>query len=85
MRETYGKKSAMFCADIVFSIAVTLVLLVLAGFSAIPFIGRLFGLLYLLGSIVVGIFSPLFTGLVRAYFYDRKDEAKVQEPEPEFV
>ena len=85
MRETYGKKSAMFCADFVFGIAVTLVLLVLAGFSAIPFIGRLFGLLYLLGSIVVGIFSPLFTGLVRAYFYDRKDEAKVQEPEPEFV
>ena len=85
MRETYGKKSAMFCADFVFGIAVTLVLLVLAGFSAIPFIGRLFGLLYLLTAIVIGIFSPLFTGLVRAYFYDKKDEAKEQEPEPEFV
>lgn len=85
MRETQGKKGSMFCADIVISIAIVLVLLILAALGAIPFIGRLFALIYLLAVIVVAVFSPLFMGLVRAYFYDKKDEAKVQAPEPEYV
>lgn len=70
MEMTNGKKGQMFLADICFTVGLWLVSFVLGFLSAIPFIGALFTLVLVVLSIAVLAFSPIFTGLYKAAFYE---------------
>lgn len=80
MEMTKGKKGQMFLADLCFFGGIFVVSLVLALFSAIPYIGILFTLVTLIYSIAVALFSSIFVGLYGAYFYVAAEEPAVAEP-----
>ena len=69
-QRTEGFKGKMFGADILAVLAVMGVYLVLALLCMIPFIGKLFALIYLLFHLCVLAFLPLFLGLVQSAFYE---------------
>ncbi|MBO4453135.1 MAG: DUF975 family protein, partial [Clostridia bacterium] len=66
---TKGKMLQMFLADLVFSVGTSLVIGILAGLALIPYVGFLFGIVAIVVYIAVLLFSGIFTGLYRAYFF----------------
>ena len=70
MRQTKGMKGQMFAADILVYVAVFVVSLVLGLLGKIPYIGVLFTLVLVIVTILIGMFLPLFLGLIEAYFYE---------------
>ncbi|MCD7846462.1 MAG: hypothetical protein LUG49_00280 [Oscillospiraceae bacterium] len=67
---TKGWKGKMFGAQALVIVAIWLCALILGIFSAIPFIGGLFGLVLFLLIVAVVLFCPIFFGLVSAKFYE---------------
>lgn len=66
MRRANGYKLKMFCADILMGIIALVLVLVFAFVAIIPVIGTLVGFVGIVGTIIL---YPLFTGLVKAGFY----------------
>ena len=77
MRETQGKKGAMFGADIIIALGFLVVVMILALLAQIPILGVLFALLLAIVYIVFIAFGPLFLGLVEAYFYETRNHRPV--------
>lgn len=67
---TRGYRGKMFVADFLVYIFIFFADIVLSTLSEIPFIGWIFILVLLLLTIAVILFIPLFTGLVKAGFYE---------------
>ncbi|MCD8106350.1 MAG: hypothetical protein LUE20_00075 [Oscillospiraceae bacterium] len=67
---TKGLKGKMFGAKALVVVAIYIVVLILALFARIPFIGSLFGVILLLFIVAVVAFCPIFLGLVDAKFYE---------------
>ena len=67
---TLGYKGKMFWADIFLSLLLFGVNFVLGLLAAIPFIGGVFALVLVVVNIAAVLFSSVFFGLVRAWFYD---------------
>ena len=72
MQETYGKKGAMFLADLLFVATIFVASLVLILIGIIPLLGTL---VTLLGFAIIVAFGPLVKGLVAAYFYEVRHAA----------
>ena len=68
--------------NLVIQTAVFVVSFILGLFSAIPFIGGLFGFVSVIFTILVALFSAIFTGLYSAYMYLANKPAPVAQPEP---
>lgn len=77
MRETQGKRGAMFGADIIVALGFLVVVMILALLAQIPILGVLFALLLAIVYIVFIAFGPLFLGLVEAYFYETRNHRPV--------
>ncbi len=77
MRETQGKKGAMFGADIIIVLGFFVLVLILALLAQIPVLGVLFALILAIAYIVFIAFGPLFLGLVEAYFYETRNQRPV--------
>ena len=60
INRTNGFKGRMFLTD----------LLILALLGLIPYVGILFKIIYVLCSLVIAVFGPLYCGLVRAAWYE---------------
>lgn len=82
MEKTNGYKANMFLAVIVPAFAFAVVLGILGLLAKIPFVGILFTAVYLIVSLIYGLFAPLFFGLVRAGFYDYAKSTVYHAPEP---
>lgn len=85
MKMTQGKKGAMFLADIVWLVAVYIAFFILGLFSAIPVIGFLFSLVIFVASLAVGLFGSIFTGLVKASFFNEEEVPQYLEASAEEV
>lgn len=68
--KTEGIKGKMFAADLLLVAVFVGALLVLSLFGLIPYVGVLFKIIMVLGSIVYSVIAPLISGLVSAAFYD---------------
>ncbi len=73
MKETDGYKLKMFGADLLMGLILCGVILVFALIMIIPVIGTLVGFVGIIAAIVL---YPLFTGLVRAGFYEEAKSGK---------
>ncbi|MCD7772105.1 MAG: hypothetical protein LUH23_08495 [Oscillospiraceae bacterium] len=69
-RLSKGFKGKMFGAQALVIAAIAVCAIILGVFSAIPFIGGLFGIILFLLIIAVAAFCPIFFGLVSAKFYE---------------
>ncbi|MCC8130176.1 MAG: hypothetical protein LIO72_00230 [Ruminococcus sp.] len=67
---TKGFKGKMFGAQALVIVAIWVCAIILGVFSAIPFIGGLFGVILFLLIVAVVLFCPIFFGLVSAKFYE---------------
>ena len=82
-RMTKGLKGKMFGAQALVIVAIWIICLLLGVFSAIPFIGGLFGIILFILIIAVAAFCPIFLGLVSAKFYeDAVNPSPVAQPAP---
>ena len=70
IRRTNGYKGKMFVADLLIVLILCAPSLVLSLFGLIPFVGIVFTILNCLYSMVIAIFGPLYSGLVRAAWYE---------------
>lgn len=77
MRETRGKKGAMFGADVITVLGFVAVVIILSLLAEIPVVGVLFGLLLAIAYIVFIAFGPLFLGLVEAFFYETRNHRPI--------
>lgn len=77
MRETQGKKGAMFGADIIIIVGFFVAVMILAALTNIPVLDTLFALLLAVLYIAFIAFGPLFLGLVGAYFYETRNQRLV--------
>ena len=75
-QKTNGFKGKMFGADILYGVGVTVVCILLALLSRIPYIGILFALVLVVFAIAAAVFGPLFLGLVQAAFYEEVNNRK---------
>ena len=69
-QRTNGWKGKMFGADILIAVIIALITLILGLFSAIPFIGVLFGIVLAVFTLCVAALSNLYYGLIQAAFYE---------------
>ncbi len=76
IKRTNGYKGKMFLADLFIVLAILVPTLTLSLLGIIPYIGILFRVLYFLFTIVVSLIAPLYTGLVRAAWYDEISNAE---------
>lgn len=74
MKLSEGIRGKMFAADILIYGVILAACLVLSLFSMIPYAGVLFAIIFVLLSIAVAMFLPLFLGLVHAAFYDERSK-----------
>lgn len=77
MAETQGYKLKMFCADLLMSFIFCVVLVVFWLIMLIPFIGWIVGFV---GCVATIILFPLFTGLVKAGFYEEAQRGNFKQP-----
>lgn len=69
-RETQGYRGKMFLVDLLIYGALILAALLLTGLAQIPWMGPLFYTLLVVVVLLAVFLIPLFTGLIRAGFYD---------------
>ena len=69
-RETQGYRGKMFLVDLLIYVALILAALLLTGLAQIPWMGPLFYTLLVVVVLLAVFLIPLFTGLIRAGFYD---------------
>lgn len=69
-QRTNGWKGKMFGADILIAAFIALAVLILGMFTAIPFIGALFGIVLALFVLCVAALGNLYYGLIQAAFYE---------------
>lgn len=69
-QRTNGWKGKMFCADFLLVLAVFVISMFLGLLSEIRYIGGLFGLILFVFTLCWGAVAPLFTGLVKAAFFE---------------
>lgn len=69
VKMTKGLKGQMFVADFLFKAGIYVAALILGLFSAIPYIGSIFGIVTVVFFIVVLLFTNIFVGLYSAAFY----------------
>lgn len=82
-RMTKGLKGKMFGAQALIIAGIALCALILGVFSAIPFIGGLFGVILFILIVAVVIFCPIFFGLVSAKFYEDAVNPAPAQPTPQ--
>ncbi|MBO4902248.1 MAG: zinc-ribbon domain-containing protein [Lachnospiraceae bacterium] len=70
MRRTEGYKGKMFLTDLLIFVVIFVPLLILALLGMIPYVGILFDIIYVIVTLVVSLFGGLYTGLVRAAWYE---------------
>ena len=73
---TKGYRGKMFIADFLVYIFIFLACIVLGAFSSIRYIGWLFGIILVLLMVAVVLFISLFTGLVKAGFYEEIERSR---------
>ena len=69
-RETQGYRGKMFLVDLLIYGALILAALLLTGLAQIPWMGPLFYTMLVVVVLLAVFLIPLFTGLIRAGFYD---------------
>ena len=77
---TNGYKGKMFGADILWIVAIILVIIILACLSAIRFIGWIFLLVNLVLIIFTCLFASLYAGIVQSAFYVEIEKKRVGSP-----
>lgn len=77
MTLTRGKKGQMFLADLIFTAAAALSVIILSLLTAIPYVGSVFAIILLAFVLALILFSAIFKGLYTAAFY--------QMPEVQFI
>lgn len=77
MKEADGYKARMFGADILMGLIVVGLYLVFALIMIIPVLGWIVGIV---GMVATAILFPLFSGLVRAGFYEEAKSGKFKQP-----
>ena len=77
MKEAEGYKARMFGADILMGLIVVGLYLVFALIMIIPVLGWIVGIV---GMVATAILFPLFSGLVRAGFYEEAKSGKFKQP-----
>ena len=82
MKETEGYKLKMFGADILMGLMFIGILLVFALISIIPVLGTLVGFVGIISTVIL---FPLFTGLVRAGFYEEAKSGKFRFVYPQYT
>lgn len=81
VKMTNGKKLQMFLAKLLFSTCISIVLGILLALSLIPYVGFVFGIVFVVAAVLVLILAPLFEGLVAAYFFVCPDAPNADKPD----
>ena len=77
MKQTYGYRGKMFLADLAMAGCLILTILIFALIMLIPIIGTLVGFVGIVAAIIL---YPLFSGLVRAGFYEEAISGRFVQP-----
>lgn len=81
VKMTKGKKLQMFLAKLLFSACISAALGILFALSLIPYVGFIFGIVFVVAAVLVLILAPLFEGLVMAYFFVCPEAPNADKPD----
>jgi len=81
VKMTNGKKLQMFLAKLLYTACISIVLGILFALTLIPYVGFIFGIVFVVAGVLVLILGPLFEGLVMAYFYVCPDAPNADKPD----
>lgn len=81
MKRTEGYKGKMFVTDLLIFVILFVPLLILALLGFIPYVGVVFQVIYALVTLVITAFGGLYTGLVKAAWYEEINDSSESDEE----